>query len=61
MKPRLTVPMVVLLLAATSVTWASCPEGEEENQRTANCEAIPGWADTGLNIDGEWSGYAETR
>ena len=59
MKRRLTGSMVVLLLAATSAAWASCPEGQEENQRTGNCQAIPGWAGTGLNFDGEWSGYSQ--
>ena len=59
MKRRLTGSMVVLLLAATSAAWASCPEGQEENQRTGNCQAIPGWAGTGLNFDGEWSGHSQ--
>ena len=61
MKRLLIALMAVLLLAATSATWASCPEGEQESQRTGNCRAIPGWTGTGLNFDGEWSGLAQCQ
>ncbi len=41
MKRILLVLFVFLLL--TNVSWASCPSGQQENDRTGACEPIPGW------------------
>jgi len=30
-------------LLLTNVSWASCPEGQEENDRSGECQPIPGW------------------
>ncbi len=34
----------ILLLSVTSLGWATCPEGQEENDRTGECEPIKGSA-----------------
>jgi len=33
----------VLLLLAPLTIWAACPEGQKLNDRTYDCEPIPGW------------------
>jgi len=33
----------ILLLSVTSLGWATCPEGQQENDRTGQCQPIPGW------------------
>ena len=30
-------------LLPINVSWASCPEGQEENDRSGECQSIPGW------------------
>ena len=40
-----------LLLVVTSVSWAGCPSGYVENQRTGDCEPIRG---LGLNLGTDW-------
>ena len=32
-----------ILLISPVTTWAGCPEGQQENDRTGACEPIPGW------------------
>ena len=34
---------IISLLSMSGLVWTSCPEGYEENDRTGECKAIPGF------------------
>ena len=40
---RILILFASLFLAAPLMSWAACLEGEKENDRTGDCEPIPGW------------------
>ena len=40
---RILILLASLLLVFPLMSWAACLEGEKENDRTGDCEPIPGW------------------
>jgi len=40
---RILILLASLFLVVPLMSWAACLEGEKENDRTGDCEPIPGW------------------